>query len=627
MTLQRSSDGCHHPATESELCELIALARKTGKQLRVMGSTHSVWKAIVTDHFAGAATPENEVTVVLDRYTKVFEAKDDPKSPGNKLVEVQAGCHVGLSPTRPVQARIIERPHDSDIRQPSPWHEGSWEASLTSTLHHRDGLALPDLGGISHQTIAGFISTGSAGGTVKWSVHEAIVALRVIDGEGNVKELTRDSTGEDGEWFRSAGIGLGLCGVISTVTFRCIPTFDISGSETISATMQSDDLDFYSNRKGSGLPTLEQFLVETDYCRLMWWPQKDFDRLVVWQAQREPFDPKRELKPYHEIAHFPVLSQVAASVVYTVLGHLDEPEAAVEHLRFLRKSVTTVDVKGVGDWLRKWFAPPVDPSFPTEPQKLFPWITALIEQLRGERHGPVTLGAAWILVVEFLVTATDDVLAFALKLPILRELFKRLGTLVPEHIDTVLGLFVSTGTNGAPATQTFCDRGFMGLPMDNQMDDLLMPTWFTEIWVPFTPGDGRVEQTIALLRKHFDADGTAAGAYAATGAFSFELYVGKRDDTFYLSAATGTHVFRVDVFWFGKNAGDPVTGFYRQFWDLLEPLGYRLHWGKFLPTPDQNDPGKLTKSYPSWDKWKQTRARVDPGNVFLTKYWKQHLGL
>ena len=136
----RGSDGCHHPVNEEELASLVAHARQTGRQLRVMGSTHSVWRAIVTDHFAGAATPENEITVVLDRYTRISPAKDDPRRPGSKLVEVQAGCHVGLSPTRPVQARIIERPHDSDLRQPSPWHEGSWEASLTGTLHHRDGL-------------------------------------------------------------------------------------------------------------------------------------------------------------------------------------------------------------------------------------------------------------------------------------------------------------------------------------------------------------------------------------------------------------------------------------------------------------------------------------------------------
>lgn len=613
----READGCFHPSTEEELASLVRHARQNNQQLRVMGSTHSVWKAIVTDNFAGPATPDNEVTVVLDRYTRIFEAQGD-------LVEVQAGCHVGLSPTRPVQARIIERPADSDIRQPSPWHEGSWEKSLTSTLHHRDGLALPDLGGISHQTVAGFLSTGSAGGTVKWSVHEAIAKLRVIDGNGDVKEV---SPTNDPDWFRAAGIGLGLCGVISTITFKCIPTFDIVGSETISNTALADDMDFYGDRPSSGLPSLEKFLVDTDYCRLMWWPQRNFDRLVVWQANRAPFDANHKLNPYEEIAHFPVFSQVAASAVYTLLGHLDEPEAAVEHLLHLRKSVTDYDWKSFSAWLRRFVIPPIDPAMPDEPQKLFPWLSAIWELLKGERHSPITLGAAWILVVEFIVTASDDLLALLLRVPLLREVFKRLGALVPGHIDSILSIFVATGKDGAPATQEFYDRGFMGLPMDNQMDDLLMPTWFTELWVPFTPGDGKLQETITRLRKHFDADGTDAGAYAATGSFAYELYVGKADSTFFLSPAAGSHVFRVDVFWFGKNAGDPVKGFYKQFWDVLEPLNYRLHWGKFLPAPDPSKPDQLTRRYPDWAKWKATRARVDPGNVFLTKYWKEHLGL
>ena len=152
---------------------------------------------------------------------------------------MQAGCHIGLSPARPVQARIIERPEASQVREASPWHEDSWDNSLTAILHHRDGLALPDLGGISHQTVSGYVSTGSAGGTVKWSLHEAIARMRVIDASGRVVELTPD--GDDADWFRAAGIGMGLCGVISTITFRCIPTFDIVGRETISETRQCAD--------------------------------------------------------------------------------------------------------------------------------------------------------------------------------------------------------------------------------------------------------------------------------------------------------------------------------------------------------------------------------------------------
>jgi len=607
----RGRDGCYHPSTEAELAALIRHAREAGGQLRVMGSTHSVWRAIVTDRFSGASTPPGEFTVVLDRYVQVFEAQVDPADPRSKLVEVQAGCHMGLAPTRPVQARIVERSEGVDAGGTSPWHEGSWDNSLTAILHHRDGLALPDLGGITHQTVAGFISTGSAGGTVKWSVHDAIARLRVIDSEGRVTELTPD--GDDPDWFRAAGIGLGLCGVISTITFRCIPTFDIVGRETVSATRRSSDLDFYGDRPASRLPSLEQFLLDADYARLMWWPQRHFDRLVVWQARRAAFDPQRRLRAYREIAHFPVASQVLASIVYTVLGNLDRPERAIAHVNRLRRAKTEVDWKGVRKRLRGLFSRPRDPAH--------------VGRTKGDRHGPIALGAAWLMVVQLLVTAGDGLLVSALKLRLLRGMVKRLAALVPEHIDTLLGPFVSTGKDGAPVTQEFCDRGFMGLPLDNQMDDLLMPTWFTELWVPFTPGDGRLQETITRLRRCFDADGTAQGAYAATGAFAFELYVARADHTFFLSPATGSHAFRVDVFWFGNNQANPVTDFYPRFWKALEPLGYRLHWGKFLPPPDAARPDRLTARYPDWARWKAVRARVDPSGLFLTRYWREHLGL
>ncbi|MBY0496947.1 MAG: FAD-binding protein [Cyanobacteria bacterium] len=607
----READGCYHPATESELAALIRQAHESGTQLRVMGSTHSVWRAIVTDQFNGPLTPAAEFPVVLDRYVRVFEAEIDPSDPQGRLVEVQAGCHIGLSPARPTQARIIERPEGSAVREPSPWHDGAWSNSLTATLHHRDRLALPDLGGISHQTVAGYVSTGSSGGTVKWSIHDAIARLRVIDASGRVVELTPD--GDDPDWFYAAGLGMGLCGVISTITFRCIPAFDIVGRETISATRRSSDLDFYGDRPDSGLPSLEQFLIDADYARLMWWPQRNFDRLVVWQARRAPFEPQRQLHPYRQVGRFPVASQVAASIIYTVLGNLEEPDRAIAQVNRMRNARKDTDWRGVSRWLQGCITRPVDPSD-----------TATT---RSGRPDSIVLGAAWVGMIQLLATAVDAVLASVIASRLPRGVMARLRGLVPKHIDEVLSLFVSTGKDGAAAIQEFCDRGFMGLPLDNQMDDLLMPTWFTELWVPFTPGDGRLQDAITRLRRCFDADGTARGAYAATGAFAFELYVAKRDDKFFLSPASGSHAFRVDVFWFGHNRGNPVTDFYPQFWNALEPLGYRLHWGKFLPAPDPARPDRLTVLYPSWKKWQAVRDRVDPKGLFLTRYWREHLGL
>jgi D-arabinono-1,4-lactone oxidase len=618
--IQRDKDGCFHPTTEEQLVELVAHAHAHGHKIRVLGSSHSVWRSIVTDHFAGAATPPSELPIVLDLYSKVFEPTDDVEYPHCKRVEVQAGCHLGASPMRLVQGRIAPGgSRESDVLRPSPWHDETWENSFNSQIHHRFGLALSDLGGITHQTVAGFIATGSQGGTTKWSVHSGIVAMRIIDGTGKVHVLRRG--GDDEEWFRAAGVAMGLCGLISTITFRCEPRYDLIGKETISATEKSDVLDFYGDRTSSGLPNLERFLLETDYTRLMWWPQWNFDRLVVWQATRQRYNPDLEIKPYHEIASFPVMSQVAASVIYTVLGNLDAPARIFDELGPLR---SRADVKAL---VSSFFAPRPDPDFPYEPQKLFPWITDLVQTLRGERHDPITLSEAWIPLVQLLVVGADEVVVWLLGLPIMKQLFALLAKLVPRTIGSILGLFVTTGDNGAPATQHFQDRWLLGLPMDNQMDDLLMPTWFTELWMPFSPGDGKVQGIIDALRTVFRADGTPEGAYAATGAFSFELYAAKADPDFFLAPGAGTqNLFRVDVFWFGRNAGSPLDRFYPLFWSALKPFGFRLHWGKFLPE-DRVTREHLLAQYPHLPRFKEVRKRVDPKNVFLNSYWQRALDL
>jgi hypothetical protein len=97
---------------------------------------------------------------------------------------------------------------------------------------------------------------------------------------------------------------------------------------------------------------------------------------------------------------------------------------------------------------------------------------------------------------------------------------------------------------------------------------------------------------------------------------------------FWLSPSYKEPVMRVDVFWFSKNAGCPAVqgGFYDQFWQLLKPLGFRLHWGKGLPEYDY--PGwaqYFRQQWPKLDEFLALREQMDPQGLFLTAYWKRHL--
>ena len=58
---------------------------------------------------------------------------------------------------------------------------------------------------------------------------------------------------------------------------------------------------------------------------------------------------------------------------------------------------------------------------------------------------------------------------------------------------------------------------------------------------------------------------------------------------------------------FGYNRGNRGD-YYRQFWELLEGLSFRLHWGKHLP---RTRPGPwaeyLSHQYPRWKDFQDLR--------------------
>jgi hypothetical protein len=116
-------------------------------------------------------------------------------------------------------------------------------------------------------------------------------------------------------------------------------------------------------------------------------------------------------------------------------------------------------------------------------------------------------------------------------------------------------------------------------------------------------------------------------AYAHTGPYCIELYATAGSERFFLNPAYGNvPCLRVDVFWFGRNVGDP-RDFFQQFWEKLAPLSYRLHWGKFLPRPTQKPGGDLPSGYPRFAQFKKVQRELDPKGIFVTDYWNDLLDL
>jgi hypothetical protein len=173
-------------------------------------------------------------------------------------VTVQAGCHLGVDPNNPFSTK------------------------KNSLLRQLDklGWALPDLGGIAHQTVSGFLSTGSMGGTMQYNLGGALVGIRIIDGTGKVRDLAQEN-----DEFYAAGVSMGLLGIVSTLTFQCEPRYNIQGRNRVS-TVEKCPAPLF----GRGKAGLEGFFEkpENQYTRLLWWPQQGVNRVDLWRGERTP---------------------------------------------------------------------------------------------------------------------------------------------------------------------------------------------------------------------------------------------------------------------------------------------------------------------------------------------------
>jgi len=89
---------------------------------------------------------------------------------------------------------------------------------------HLHGLALPNLGDIDVQSVAGALATGTHGTGARLSNLSAQVEkIELVLGDGSERELA------DGELLRAARVGLGALGVVAAVTLRCVPSFRLRG--------------------------------------------------------------------------------------------------------------------------------------------------------------------------------------------------------------------------------------------------------------------------------------------------------------------------------------------------------------------------------------------------------------
>ena len=169
------------PGTRGELASAVA----HGRAVRVAGAGHS---------FSGGV-PTDGTLVSLDRLDRVL---DVDRSSG--LVRAEAGVSLH---------RLVRELHGH-------------------------GLALPNLGDIDVQSLAGALITGTHGtGARLGNLASGVEAMELVLADGS--ELVVDG----GDELRAARISLGALGVVAAVTLRCVPSFRL---HAVDRTLPLDDV-------------------------------------------------------------------------------------------------------------------------------------------------------------------------------------------------------------------------------------------------------------------------------------------------------------------------------------------------------------------------------------------------
>jgi L-gulonolactone oxidase len=164
------------PGSVDEVSALVKTASGSGRRVKVVGSGHSFTAIAVAD----------------DQRLHLHRLADLIAIDGH-LVTVQAGM--------PMYA--------------------------LNTLLAAHGLAVPNLGDIDAQTVAGAISTGTHGtGMAHSTLASCVEAVTLVTGTGQVLHVDSSS-----ELFPAARLGIGALGILVEVTLRCVDAFTLLADE------------------------------------------------------------------------------------------------------------------------------------------------------------------------------------------------------------------------------------------------------------------------------------------------------------------------------------------------------------------------------------------------------------
>ena len=148
----------------------------------------------------------------------------------------------------------------------------------------QDGFAMPNLGSINDQSIAGAIATGTHGSTLRHGIlSSSVLSLRITQADGKTRFC---SAGENPDLFRAALISLGALGVITEITFQAVPAFTLAWKQVIDT-----DVSMFNSWD-------KELWTQTEFIRVWWYPYTR--RAVIWTAEKTEEEPKVHPGSYYD---------------------------------------------------------------------------------------------------------------------------------------------------------------------------------------------------------------------------------------------------------------------------------------------------------------------------------------
>lgn len=259
-----------HASTPEEVMQAVRDAASDGLTLRPLGSGHSSMPVMTTD----------DVMLSVDDMRGV----------------VSADREAGL-------ARVLP---------------GTGLADLGAELAEH-GLGMENLGDVDYQSIAGAIGTGThgtgvelgnlsstlAGGTLVTGTGEELqFGVDAPSGDGTGGEGTGGGESDDDELTRAIQVSLGSLGVLTSLTLRVLPAYDLHRTNWMT------HIDWV-------LDNLDQLMAENRHVDFYWYPRSDLaqvrilnppgrepDLLPPGELVKEETGPSYEILPNHRDLFF-----------------------------------------------------------------------------------------------------------------------------------------------------------------------------------------------------------------------------------------------------------------------------------------------------------------------------------